>query len=463
MGRSNNLNHQETATRARIYTVSELTKNIKSLLEEAYPFIWISGEISNFRRPVSGHNYFTLKDDTAQISAVMFRGQAANLKFRLENGLTLTGFGRISVYEPRGTYQIILEYLEPGGIGALQVAFEQLKERLSAQGFFDEENKRSLPFLPKKISVVTSPTGAVIHDILNVVQRRYADLHVEIVPVKVQGHGAAEQIVSALDLLNQRNDTDVIVLARGGGSLEDLHAFNDEAVARAVFRTVIPVVSAIGHETDFSITDFVADLRAPTPSAAAEIVAPLKTELARRVKELTNGLTGRLNRLLDLDRAHLEELSGRLRDPRRRVQDARMRIDELSSRLMGLARSDIHRKRDLCSIWQDRLYANNPKNYIINIKEKLNINNYNLLKNLNIIINKKYQPLGELSGRLQALNPMAVLARGYSITRTNPTGAVVRDAREVNPGQSIEIILEKGSLGATVDKRIISHGEKTNL
>ena len=242
-------------TQRKIFTVSELNADIKNLLEQQFPFIWIYGEISNFRVPASGHFYFTLKDADAQISAVMFRGQQRHLKFRPSDGMGVTGMGRVSVYEPRGTYQIILEYLEPSGIGALQVAFEKLKKQLAAEGLFDDQHKRSLPFIPRKISLITSPTGAVVHDLLNVIQRRFAGIRIEILPISVQGAAAVEQIVDALELLNARADSDVAILARGGGSLEDLQAFNSEAVARAIFQSQIPIISAIGHETDTTLID----------------------------------------------------------------------------------------------------------------------------------------------------------------------------------------------------------------
>ena len=269
MGPSNTDQH-------RIYTVSELTSDLKDILEKTYPFIWIFGEISNFNVPVSGHFYFTVKDEHAQINAVMFRNQNRNLKFKPEDGISITGLGRITVYEPRGTYQIIFEYLEPKGTGAIQLAFEQLKKRLADEGLFDEKHKKPLPFLPGKISIITSPTGAVVHDILKIIDRRFSNLHLEIVPVKVQGYGAEDEIISAIEMINARCDSDVAILARGGGSLEDFHAFNSEAVARAVFASKIPIISAVGHETDFSITDFVADFRAPTPSAAAELGSSFK-------------------------------------------------------------------------------------------------------------------------------------------------------------------------------------------
>ncbi|MCK4793478.1 MAG: exodeoxyribonuclease VII large subunit, partial [Desulfobacteraceae bacterium] len=284
----------------RIYTVTELTHNIKDFLEEAFPFVWITGEISNFRIPVSGHFYFTIKDSGAQISAVMFRGQNRNLRFQPEDGMAVIAMGRLNVYETKGIYQIIIEYLEPEGVGVLQLAFEHLKKRLAAEGLFDEKHKLPLPFLPQKIAVVTSPTGAVIRDIINVIDRRFPNMTVEIAPVKVQGEQAAEEIVEAIELLNDRNDADVIVVARGGGSLEDLQAFNSEVVARAIFSSEIPVVSAVGHETDFTIADFTADLRAPTPSAAAELIVPVKNDLLMRTKEIRGTLKGAINHRIQL-------------------------------------------------------------------------------------------------------------------------------------------------------------------
>ena len=274
----------------RIYTVSELTRNIKRFLEEAYPFVWVAGEISNFRTPVSGHYYFTMKDSGAQIGAVMFRAQNRHLAFKPEDGMAIIAMGRLNVYEPRGIYQVIVEYLEPEGIGVLQLAFEQLKARLAEEGLFDEKHKSPLPFLPQKIGVVTSPSGAVVRDIIQVINRRFPNLVVEVAPVKVQGEGASEEIAEALQLLNERDDIDVVVVARGGGSLEDLQAFNSEIVARAIFSSKVPVVSAVGHETDFTIADFAADLRAPTPSAAAEIIVPVKYELVKRIGEMRSAL-----------------------------------------------------------------------------------------------------------------------------------------------------------------------------
>ncbi|MCP4351266.1 MAG: exodeoxyribonuclease VII large subunit [Desulfobacterales bacterium] len=391
---------------SRIYTVSELTADIKTLLEKNFPFVWISGEISNFRIPSSKHYYFTLKDNKSQVSAVMFGNQNRQLKFRPEDGMQVTGLGRISVYAPRGGYQIILEYMEPKGIGSLQVAFEQLKARLSAEGLFDSRHKKTIPFIPRKISVITSPTGAVIHDILKVVNRRFPNVHIEIIPVKVQGHEADKEIVQGIKLLNTRKNSDVAIIARGGGSLEDLHAFNSENVARAVFASEIPIISAVGHETDFTITDFVADLRAPTPSAAAELAVPLKSELAKKCANLSFALTTRFFRYIEHLHMVVDKLSERLVDPKKKIQDLKLRTDDLFIRLTRVFANSIHQRRERVSWMLDRL---------------------------------------------NALNPVAILSRGYSITRTIPDALVVRDSETLDKGQKIEVMLAKGSLICRVE------------
>ncbi|HOW57909.1 MAG TPA: exodeoxyribonuclease VII large subunit, partial [Smithellaceae bacterium] len=276
-----------------ILTVSQLNENVKLLLEEAFTSVWVEGEISNLRKPQSGHIYFTLKDDKSQIRAVLFRQFGATRpvsRFEPEEGLSVLCRARLSVYEPRGEYQLIVESLEPRGLGALQKAFEQLKARLTAAGLFAEEHKKPLPFLPRKIGIVTSPTGAVIRDILNITKRRFPSVDILIAPTRVQGEEAAAEIIAGLGKLISYGGIDVIIIARGGGSLEDLAPFNDEALAHAVFNCPIPVVSAIGHETDFTICDFVADLRAPTPSAAAELVVPDRNELLIKIRNLKQRL-----------------------------------------------------------------------------------------------------------------------------------------------------------------------------
>jgi len=445
----------------RIYSVSELTLSIKSLLEDKFPFVWISGEISNFRIPVSGHFYFTVKDEKAQINAVMFRGQNRNLKFAPGDGLSIIGLGRISVYEPRGSYQIIFELLEPLGIGALQIAFEQLKARLSNEGLFDEKHKRPLPFLPKKISVITSPTGSVVHDILKIVYRRFPNLQVEIIPVKVQGDDSEKNIVSAFELLNLRSETrdrsDAVILARGGGSIEDLSAFNSEKVARAVSGSKIPVISAIGHETDFTISDFVADLRASTPSAAAELIVNNKDELVSRCAGIRNLLISCFLNQIEHLKIKTNQISKRLINPKRKIQDIRLKIDDLTSRLIRMLENNLNLKKERLAWRTDNLQANNPLIRIRKLNEKLQQSNDSLLIYIKICLDNKNYLLRELSSRLNALSPLSILARGYSITRTIPEAVIVADAKDVVIGQDIEVMFAKNSLICRVE-RILNNG-----
>ena len=444
-----------------IFSVSEINDQIKGLLEKSFPLIWISGEISNFRRPASGHGYFTLKDARSQIAAVMFRTQMRNMKFDPEDGLGIVGLGRISVYEPRGTYQVILEYIEPKGIGALQIAFEQLKAKLAAEGLFEESRKKPLPFLPSGIGVITSPTGAVIHDIIHVATRRFPGLPIEIVPVKVQGEGSAEDIEKAFQLLNDRNTSDVIILARGGGSLEDLQPFNSERVVRAIFASRIPVVSAIGHETDFTIADFVADLRAPTPSAAAELVFPLRDALIRRCSELTSRIASRTYRYIEQLRSRLSETTRHLIHPRQRIQDSRMRLDELSGRITRSMTIRLQQHRERLTWRTNTLMSASPRIHMQKARVMLQQYNHNNLNYIKFILSKNTAGFRELAARLQALSPLAILSRGYSITRSVPEARVIRDSKDVRAGQDLEILLDRGALLCTV-KRILSNG-KTDI
>jgi exodeoxyribonuclease VII large subunit len=434
----------------KIYTVSEINARIKSLLEEQFPFVWIVGEVSNFRTPLSGHFYFTLKDDASQISAVMFRGQQRQLKFQPEDGMRLTGMGRLSVYEPRGTYQIILEYLEPSGIGALQVAYEKLKEKLANEGLFDENHKRAIPFLPRKIALITSPSGAAVHDMLNIIDRRFPNVNIQVFGVRVQGEGAETEIVAALEHLKEHADIDVAILARGGGSLEDLQAFNSESVARAVYASEIPIISGIGHETDYTIADFAADLRAPTPSAAAELTVPVKSELLQRLNNLSGDLRHRLTHLIQRFGINLADLSKRLVDPRKQIEDWRLRIDDIASRLIRHVQMRLDHQKERCVWWKDRLLQNSPVHQSQNLKVIVEQNSYKLLKSINNIIDKKSADLRETSIQLQTLSPMAILKRGYSITRTIPDFNLVLDPRTVSIGQDLQVMVAKGTLTCRV-------------
>jgi exodeoxyribonuclease VII large subunit len=333
----------------KIFSVSELSQGIKNLIEREYPDVWVTGEVSNFRAAASGHLYFTLKDATAQLRAVCFRNQARYLKFKPQDGISVIARGHLSVYEARGEYQLYVEYLEPAGLGALQLAFEQLKQKLAAEGLFDIARKKPLPLLPRAIGVVTSPTGAVIRDILRILRRRFRNMNVLIYPVKVQGEGAAEEIVEGVKYLNREQNVDVIIVGRGGGSIEDLWAFNEEVVARGIAASGIPVISAVGHETDFTIADFVADLRAPTPSAAAELVVHRKqdflTELENRARRMTQIIRLQLSearqRLTELRMHHaFQTLATRLAERAQRVDDAVASLERSMRSRLNVARQE---------------------------------------------------------------------------------------------------------------------------
>jgi exodeoxyribonuclease VII large subunit len=442
-----------------IYSVSELTSKIKSLLEDRFPIVWICGEVSNFRMPASGHCYFTLKDDAAQISAVLFRGQYRQPRFIPEDGMSVIALGRLSVYEPRGNYQIILEYVEPAGLGALQLAFEKLKNRLAAEGYFDPQRKKPLPFIPSKISVITSPTGAVVHDIITVINRRFANLRIEIVPVHVQGPHAESEISAALALVNHRADSDVIILARGGGSLEDLQAFNSEPVAMAIFHSEIPVVSAVGHETDVTIADYIADLRAPTPSAAAELAVPEKAELVRRLKSYEGSLVRNIVKYIEELKHNLSRWHQRLLDPRKKIQETWLRIDDLSGRLGRSLFSTLKHSKEHLNWISHRLTAASPHILVQKNNNQLEFLKDKILNNIIFLLSNKRSNFRERLVKLQSLNPLAILGRGYSVTRSIPEKHVITKPCQVSINQELEILLAGGVLICSV-KGTSAYGEE---
>ena len=435
-----------------ILSVSDLTRKIKLLLEEKFPMVWICGEISNYRLPSSGHAYFSLKDDKAQISAVMFRGQRRHLKFDLEDGITIVGLGRVSLYEPRGTYQIILEYAEPKGVGALQIAFEQLKRKLELEGLFDAASKKKMPFLPNGLCVVTSPTGAVVRDIINVALRRFPGMPIQIVPVRVQGDLAATQIAHAIKIANDHKQSDLIILARGGGSLEDLQAFNSEVVARAIFASDIPIISAVGHETDYTIADFVADLRAPTPSAAAELAVPVKTELQAHCAQLRHRCRETMISLIERYYLQLAHLSRSIVHPIKKVQEFQIRTDDMRDRLQRAMKICLRSHQYRFNDFNSRLFRYNPEYYIQKYKPIIDIFIFKILELMNKrTINAKGR-LDALQATLEALSPLHVLRRGYSITRKMPPDQrVVSNADAVDKGEKLQILLAQGKLKVTVD------------
>jgi exodeoxyribonuclease VII large subunit len=434
----------------KILTISALNKEIKYLLEDNFPFIWVTGEISNFSSPISGHFYFTLKDPKSMVSSVMFRGQNRNLKFIPENGMSVTGFGRVSLYEPRGSYQLILEYLEPKGVGSLQVAFEQLKSKLEEEGLFKKEFKKELPFLPKRVVIITSPTGSVVHDLINVITRRFSNICIDIVKVQVQGNQAEREIVKALDFADS-TDPDVIIVARGGGSIEDLEPFNSEKVARAVFKANSPIISAIGHETDFTIIDFVADIRAETPSAAAELMMPEKDILELKVSELTLRLKRAVGKIITQKTDQYNGIFKRLRSPERRVADKKMRVDELCIRVVRSATKRVLNRKEALAGLIRALHNNSPEKYLEKSDQSLKINKKRLKIGFENFLKEKNSDLSKLLARLDNLNPLSVLERGYSITRTVPGKKVIGSVKNVFEEQKIEVIVADGTLNCRVE------------
>ena len=420
----------------KVLSVWELTSDIKRLLEKSVGTVWVSGEITNLRAQSSGHIYFTLKDVAAQMSCVLFRGTAAAQRNLLADGKKVLLHGDVTVYEARGQYQLILREVELQGIGALQAAFEKLKLQLAAEGLFAQDRKRPLPRYPQRIGLVTSPTGAAIRDVLHVVQRRNPALEIILAPCRVQGDGAAREVAKAIRLLNEFSTTphhrlDLILITRGGGSLEDLWAFNEEAVARAIFESAVPIVSAVGHEIDFSIADFVADMRAATPSAAAEIL----TEGFFASRELVANAPVRLRQLArrKVDRAHedFDSLTGRLArlHPRRRLNDAHQRLDDLQSDLLRNLKSAVQSRSLAYASVAGRFARTRPRQ----------------------ILKARNEALRQLAKRLNALGPEQVLGRGYSITMCAESGAVVHRADTVRPGQKLRTRLAQGEIKSAAE------------
>ena len=435
-----------------ILTVSELTHEIKDILETKFPEIWIEGEISNLRGPPSGHLYFTLKDDFSQIRAVLFKTQARTLRFSPEDGLHVICRGRVSLYEKRGDYQLILEDMQPKGIGALQLAFLQLKERLEKEGLFDAAHKKPITPLPQRIGIITSPTGAVIRDMLQIIHRRFENVHLLLYPVRVQGEGASLEIAKGIEYFNQGMDIDVIILGRGGGSLEDLWAFNEELVARAIYHSKVPIVSAVGHETDYTISDLVADLRAPTPSAAAELVVRDKREIKSTLHYLEDRVQIQMVQILQEHRSDLSHLRKMLTDPRKKIEEQLLRVDELANRLRILASWSLKRRREKGSHLGERLSLRNPLEGIENLRLLIAENERRLRQSIRHSIEIQRQKVGGVLGKLDSLSPLSILQRGYSITRKIPSLQILRDAAHVEIGDSVEVRLHRGILICGIER-----------
>ncbi len=439
-----------------ILTVSQLNDNIKYVLEETFGFVWVEGEVSNLHRPQSGHIYFTIKDDKSQIRAVYFRkygfpkNRAAD--FELEEGSSVLCRARLSVYPPRGDYQLIVETVEPRGVGALQKAFEQLKAKLAAEGLFDKQYKKELPFIPGRIGVITSPTGSVIRDILNITKRRFPAANILIAPVKVQGNDAAAEIIQAISNLHANGSVDVIIIARGGGSLEDFAPFNAESLARKIFSSTIPIVSAIGHETDFTICDFVADLRAPTPSAAAELVVPQRLELLARIINFKKREISSYGRYMTDRRKGLLGLQERFKDPRRQVTDLQIHLDDLQKRMQRDMR---HQRQNLAGKLQKlelSLKHSSPEKRIQETRMLLNNLQKDTQTNFRGYLTGRQERLQKNAEVLNSLSPLAVMQRGYSIARKLPSGEIIRSAEMLATNEEVNIQLARGKFQARVQK-----------
>ena len=435
----------------RILTVSQLTAEIKDILESSFEEVWVEGEISNLRRPPSGHLYFTLKDEKSQIRGVLFKQQSRYLRFELEDGRHVICWGRVGIYEKRGEYQLILDYVEPKGIGSLQLAFEQLKGRLAEEGLFDEERKRPLPMLPHRIGIVTSPTGAVIRDMLHILRRRFENIEIVLYPVKVQGEGAADEIAQGIGYLGEQGGVDVIIVGRGGGSLEDLWAFNEEAVARAIFASPVPVISAVGHETDFTIADFVADVRAPTPSAAAEIAVREKGDLLRMLSDRVTRMGREMDHFLVRSREQIIGVQGKIRDPRRRIEENRLRLDEYWGRLATMVQRTWRENRERAARVLQILLTQDPLHEIRTLREGLSQLNKRLQGDTVALVDSKRTGWEKHVARLDAMSPLAILQRGYSIARRLPDGLILRDADEVGMNGQVAVRLHRGELICRVE------------
>lgn len=429
-----------------VYSVSRLNREARALLEGGLPLLWVEGEISNLARPSSGHVYFTLKDEQAQVRCALFRMNSLRLGFAPENGMQVLVRARVSLYEARGEFQLIAEHLEPAGEGALRRAFELLKQRLAAEGLFDAAHKKPLPDLPRQIGILTSPAGAALRDILTTLRRRFPALPVLIYPIPVQGAGAAQKIADRLGMANTHAQCDVLVLARGGGSLEDLWAFNEEAVARAIYASRIPVVTGIGHEIDFTIADFVADQRAPTPTAAAELISPDRSEWFERLTRLENRMQLAAQRRLGHLQQTLYSLQKRLQHPGRRLRDQAQRLDGLEQRLHHARRVVLRHAHARLAELSARLCTETPLHRLRQTQGQLTHHGQRLHAAIQRFVERRRAELHTLTRALDAVSPLATLARGYAIVRRVPELSLLRSARASAPGDTVHARLAQGSL-----------------
>ncbi|PTT46851.1 exodeoxyribonuclease VII large subunit [Aeromonas sp. HMWF014] len=437
----------------QVFTVTRLNSAVRMILEQDLGLVWLTGELSNLAMPSSGHWYFSLKDLGAQVRCAMFKGNNRRVAFRPQDGMQVLVQARVSLYEPRGDYQLIIESMQPAGDGVLALRFEELKRRLGAEGLFDESRKRPLPREPRAVGLVTSATGAALHDMLTVLKRRAPDLPLFIYPTQVQGSAAISQIVSALALANRRAEVDVLIVGRGGGSLEDLWCFNEEAVVRAIAHSAIPVISAVGHEVDVTISDFAADLRAATPSAAAELVAPDNQARAQRLAHLWQRLAQGIGRHQIAARHGFALLQKRLdhQDPKRRLEQQSQRLDELSARLQQLMSQRLHQGERCLANLELRLQGKSPERLLAAGKRRHQLAEERLYALIAKRQDLASHRLAMLTARLDGVSPLATLGRGYSITRTQ-SGEVISRAAQVNAGQTLVTTLAEGHLQVRVEE-----------
>ncbi|HEY5163556.1 MAG TPA: exodeoxyribonuclease VII large subunit [Terriglobales bacterium] len=442
----------EAQPQRRIWTVRDLMSAVRTCMEREYTDVWVEGEVSNFRPAESGHMYFTLKDEGSQMRVVMFRSQARLLRFKLADGMAIIARGRLTVYEPRGELQLSAEFLEPKGAGALQIAFEQLKAKLAAEGLFDAARKKPIPAFPRRVGVVTSPRGAAIHDILNILRRRHRGVNVLIYPAQVQGASAPSEVSAGVKYFNRAKRVDVIVIARGGGSLEDLAAFNDEGLARTIAASELPVISAVGHETDFTICDFVADLRAPTPSAAAELVIESRHRLEERVDTLGTRMQRATRYQLLMSRQRLTQLAqhGALARMQQAIGRRAQRIDELVFRMAAAHRQQLQTFRRRLDVAGARVRSHDLRRVLGVMQRDLHAQEHALAATLRSNLQRLRAGLNQAQGRLHALSPLNILERGYSLV-FDSAGNLVKEAKQVKPGEEIRARVHRGQIRARVE------------
>jgi exodeoxyribonuclease VII large subunit len=435
-----------------VYTVTRLNREAKTLLEASFPLLWIEGEVSNLRRPTSGHVYFSLKDARAQVNCALFRPQLRLLAAEPRDGMHVLLRARVSLYEGRGDFQLVVEHLEDAGEGALKRAFEALKARLSEEGLFDAVHKKPLPRLPRRLGLITSESGAVVHDILTTLRRRFPAIPVLLYPVPVQGEGAAEKIAAMIRLAGERRDCDALILARGGGSLEDLRAFNEEIVARAVHACPLPLVCGVGHETDFTIADLVADARAPTPTAAAELLSPDRGEWEARYRQLETRLARLVREFLRHRSQRLDGLAARVAHPRQRLERLRERLGALIRRLRLAQATDGRRRYTALLELRARLQHHSPRPRLQALELRRRHVTRQLIGHMRHHRERAQMRLAQAMQALQTLSPLATLERGYAIVQEARTGAVLREARAVRPGERVRARLARGVLDCVVQK-----------